>query len=89
MASPLPNETCSLCAHLPAQSYASQKVGSQEKDTTLPAQTDQLVPDTGSEDIRLPVRYLHCTKCSTRYKLESHHEYLVDGSEDTQELTRL
>ena len=70
--------------------YASQKYGWPENDTSLPAAAAELivVRDFRPYDSRsLQIR--QCPLCGTYYLYQTDYEYLVNGSEDEETLTRL
>ena len=81
---------CSICSQLSDTEYASQKYGWEEHDTSLPAAASQLVvvkdlkPDSSRSLI-----LKQCPECGTYYLYQSDYEYLVNGSEDSQTMTRL
>jgi len=85
-----PHTDCSICVQLADQEYAFQKYGREEDDTHLPAATSSLtvVKDFrpyGSRKLQL----WRCPQCGTCYLYETDYEYLVNGSEDEEYLTRL
>lgn len=81
---------CTTCGGLRASESAAQKYGWAADDTHLPAAAGQLalVRDLrpGSARQKLLQR---CPACGTYYLYETDYEYLVNGSEDEQTLTRL
>ena len=83
-------ERCSICSNLKEEEYASQKFGWEENNTYLPAAVNdlKLVQDFqpyGSRKLQL----LQCPRCGTYYLYRTDYEYLVNGSEDEEFLTRL
>lgn len=81
---------CSICSGLADQEYAAQKWGWEEDDTYLPAAAGQLVivrdfQPYGSRKLQLQ----QCPECGCYYLYRSDYEYLVNGSEDEEHLTRL
>jgi len=81
---------CSICSALKDQEYAYQKYGSADGDTELPAAVATLVlvrdlRPHGSRRLELQ----RCPLCNTHYLYRTDYEYLVNGSEDEQFLTRL
>lgn len=83
-------ETCRICSRLKDQEYASQKYGWEENDTFLPEAASQLtmVMDFRPNASRkLQIR--RCPSCGTYYLYRTDYEYLVNGSEDEEFLTRL
>lgn len=85
-----PHRQCRLCSSILDEEYAFQKYGHAEDDSALPAAANQLVL---VKDLRpLSGRALHlkqCPACGTYYLYRTDYEYLVDGTEDEQFLTRL
>jgi hypothetical protein len=81
---------CSLCSPLKDQEYARQKYGWAEDDTFLPAAASQLavVKDFKPYDSR-KLQLRRCPGCGTYYLYRTDYEYLVNGSEDEEFLTRL
>ncbi len=87
---PPPAKLCQACAGLRDEEYACQKYGWEERNTYLPAAADQLavVRDFrpyGSRALQLR----RCSGCGVYYLYRTDYEYLVNGSEDEQFLTRL
>jgi len=81
---------CGICSSLADQEYAFQKYGAEEYDTHLPAAAHALkvVRDYHPNDSRkLQIR--QCPGCGTYYLYRTDYEYLVNGSEDEEFLTRL
>ncbi len=81
---------CSTCSSLRDEEYARQKFGWPEHDTCLPeaATRLKLVRDLspyGSRKLQL----LQCPECLAWYLYRTDYEYLVNGSEDEEFLTRL
>ncbi len=81
---------CSLCSSLGERETASQKFGAEEYDTQLPSAAShlELVKDlrpTGSRELKV----MRCPGCGAWFLYETDYEYLVNGSEDEQTLTRL
>ena len=81
---------CGICSQLADQEYATQKFGWEENDTHLPAASGELeiVKDLKPDSSRSLVLQ-RCPECGTYYLYRSDYEYLANGSEDEQELTRL
>jgi hypothetical protein len=81
---------CRVCSQLLDQESASQKYGWSADDTSLPhvILDLKLVRDMrlGSERA---LQLWHCPLCGNYYLYETDYEYLVNGSEDEQSLTRL
>jgi len=85
-----PHIQCGMCSSLSDQEYAFQKYGLEKDNTYLPATANQLkvVRDFQPYDSRkLQVR--QCSECGTYYLYRTDYEYLVNGSEDEEYLTRL
>jgi hypothetical protein len=82
--------TCRLCSPLKGQEYASQKYGWEENDTFLPEAASKL---TVVKDFRpnasRKLQLRRCPQCGTYYLYRTDYEYLVNGSEDEEFLTRL
>lgn len=81
---------CRSCSSLADQEYARQKFGWEENDTHLPAAAGLLetVKDLGSSGSR--TRLLQrCPECGTYYLYRTDYDYLVNGTEDEQYLSRL
>lgn len=81
---------CDICGKLAETETSFSKYGWDEMDRSLPAEAARLVPvgDVSSYDAqRDHVR--RCPVCGTYYRYHASYEYLVNGSEDTEELNRL
>jgi hypothetical protein len=81
---------CSICFELSDCQKAYQKFGSEENDTQLPSAFSQLelVKDLrpfGSRELKV----MQCPGCGAWFLYETDYEYLINGSEDEQTLTRL
>ena len=81
---------CSVCSALADNESAYQKYGHAEENTYLPAAAGslQVVKDFkpyGSRKLQLQ----QCPQCATYYLYRTDYEFLVNGSEDEDELTRL
>jgi hypothetical protein len=81
---------CAICSQLADQEYATQKWGREEDDTYLPAAAARLVivrdlRPYGSRKLQLQ----RCLECGCYYLYRTDYEYLVNGSEDEEFLTRL
>ena len=81
---------CSVCTQLSDSEYARQKYGWEENDTHLPDAASSLVTvrELKSESSRSLIQK-QCPQCSTYYLYETDYEYLSNGSEDEQTLTRI
>ncbi len=85
-----PHQQCKICASLADQEDAYQKYGWEQDNTHLPAAADRLkvVRDFrpyGSRKLQLK----QCPECGGCYLYRTDYEYLVNGSEDEEHLTRL
>jgi hypothetical protein len=85
-----PHTNCLLCSSLKDEEYAFQKFGAEENDTHLPTAAGSLVlvKDVGSRGSR-ELQLWQCPACGTYYRYRTDYEYLVNGTEDEQFLTRL
>ena len=85
-----PHEQCPICSQLADEEYAFQRYGSEENNTYLPAAAKKLVvvKDFKPYDSR-KLQLKQCPECGTYYRYESDYEYLVNGTEDEEFLTRL
>ena len=83
-------KTCSICSRLKDTEYAFQKYGWEEDNTYLPAVAGQLtlVKDFKPYSSR-KLQLQQCPECHTYYLYETDYEFLVNGSEDEETLTRL
>jgi hypothetical protein len=81
---------CSVCSSLADYESAYQKYGHAEGDTYLPAAAGSLlvVRDFKPYSSR-KLQLQQCPKCATYYLYRTDYEFLVNGSEDEDELTRL
>ena len=81
---------CALCSSLSDEEYAYQKYGWEEGNSYLPAASGQLVV---VKDFRpgssRALQLKQCPQCGKYYLYRSDYEYLVNGSEDEEFLTRL
>jgi uncharacterized C2H2 Zn-finger protein len=87
---PLPPSPCPLCGELRDEEYARQKWGWEEHDTALPAAAGRLtvVRDLRPGETR-ELQLRQCPVCGAYFLYRTDYEYLVNGSEDEQFLTRL
>lgn len=85
-----PPRPCSICSELSDQEYAKQKWGWEENNTYLPAAAAQraIVRDIRPYDSP-KLQLQQCPECSCYYLYRTDYEYLVNGSEDEEHLTRL
>ena len=81
---------CSICSLLAAYESAYQKYGHAEDNTYLPAAANslQVVRDFKQHSSR-KLQLQQCPQCATYYLYRTDYEFLVNGSEDEEELTRL
>jgi len=81
---------CSICSQLAVHESAFQKGGREDEATYLPPASKklQLVRDfaPGSS---CASQLLQCPECKTYYLYTSDYEFLVNGTEDSDLLTRL
>ena len=89
-AAPARHAGCSICGELHDEEYGYQKYGWPDDDTFLPGSAEKLdlVKDLkphGSRSLLLK----RCPGCRTWYLYRTDYEFLVNGSEDEQFLTRL
>ena len=84
------HQPCGICSNLTDQEYAYQKYGWERYDTHLPAAVNALkvVRDFRPYDSRM-LQILQCPGCCTYYLYKTDYEYLVNGSENEEFLTRL
>ena len=84
------DQSCSLCSNLSDEEYAFQKYGWEEGNTQLPPVANQLVvvKDFHPGSSRA-LQLKQCTQCGKYYLYRTDYEYLVNGSEDEEFLTRL
>lgn len=81
---------CSICSDFKDKDSAFQKFGSENNNTYLPgnAQNLILIKDLKPGSSRLK-HLKQCPECKTYYLYETDYEYFAFGSEDEQFLTRL
>lgn len=81
---------CFICSQLGDQETAYQKFGWEETNTVLPAAANAL---TVKRDFKpyssRKLQLRRCPECGGYYLYSSDYEYLVNGSEDEETLTRL
>ena len=85
-----PYKHCTICSSLSDQEYAFQKYGWEQDNTYLPATAGHLkvVRDFRPYASR-KLQLQRCPECGTYYLYKTDYEYLVNGSEDEEFLTRL
>jgi len=81
---------CRICSNLAEHEAAFQKYGHADDDTFLPAAAYDLMvvkdfKPYGSRKLQLR----RCPQCGTYYRYQTDYEFLVNGSEDEEYLTRL
>ncbi|MCU0722475.1 MAG: hypothetical protein MUC63_02465 [Planctomycetes bacterium] len=80
---------CELCSGLPDSSYCFSKYG-HEEGGTLSGLTAKMVPVEPLDSLSKERHHVRrCTRCGTFYRYDCTYEYLVNGSEDEEELVRL
>ena len=81
---------CSICSGLSDSESAFQKYGREEDNTYLPTAAGLLtvVRDIKPNSSR-KLQLQQCPECGTYYLYKSDYEYLVNGTEDEEDLTRL
>lgn len=81
---------CRVCSKLSDKEYARQKYGWEENNTYLPDAASQLkeIKDFLPYGSRKSI-LKQCQECGTYYLYETDYEYLVNGTEDEEFLTRL
>lgn len=84
------DKPCEVCSNLADREYAFQKYGAEENNTYLPAAADllKIVKDFAPYDSR-KLQLRQCGECGRYYLYRSDYEYLVNGTEDEEFLTRL
>src|SRR3954451_781823 len=85
-----PQDQCHICASLAEYESAFQKYGHAADNTFLPAASQDLivVRDFKPYDSR-KLQLWRCPHCGTYYCYQTDYEFLVNGSEDEEYLTRL
>ena len=85
-----PHTHCQTCSSLADEQAAYQKYGWEENDTHLPTAAGRLkvVKDFAPYSSRKR-QLQQCPDCGTYYLYRTDYEYLVNGSEDEEVLTRL
>ena len=85
-------QTCSICHTLPDHSWALWKGGEQQNNNLPPAMNQLLhvgAPFYNTEMSQSNYCLMQCPACGTYYAWDFEYEYLVNGSEDEINLTRL
>jgi hypothetical protein len=85
-----PHKQCRTCSNLLGEEYAFQKHGWEQDNTYLPAAAGHLkvVRDFKPYSDR-KLQLQQCPECNTYYLYRTDYEFLVNGSEDEEFLTRL
>ncbi len=86
----LPHTHCSVCSTLADEERADQKYGWEQDNTYLPAAAESLivVKDFKPYSSR-KLQLWQCPQCHTYYLYKTDYEFMVNGSEDEEYLTRL
>ncbi len=81
---------CPVCGTLDDHESGAQKGGRPEDDTFIPPAVDALVEvaDLGSDGGR-EHRLLRCPRCGSHFRYDTDYEFIVPGTEDTQDLRRV
>ncbi|MBN2147588.1 MAG: hypothetical protein JW726_09375 [Anaerolineales bacterium] len=81
---------CKVCASLADEEYAYQKFGWEEQNSYLPVAASKLnvVRDFRPYSSR-KLQLQQCPECGAYYLYRTDYEYLVNGTEDEEFLTRL
>jgi len=85
-------QTCSICHTIPDHSWALWKGGEQQNNNLPPAMNQLLhvgAPFYNTEMSQSNYCLMQCPACGTYYAWDFEYEYLVNGSEDEINLTRL
>lgn len=85
-----PLSQCGLCSRLPDTDYAFSKYGWPDHDVSMSPDSIHLTDvDKGKPGYDDRHHLLQCPECGTYYKYDYTYEYLVNGSEDEETITRL
>lgn len=81
---------CGICSQLKDEEYSFYKGGQSEGNTSLPAAANKLklIKDLSHPGSRL-IQLKQCPECKTYYLYRTDYEFLVNGTEDEEFLTRL
>jgi hypothetical protein len=80
---------CELCREISDQEYCFSKYG-HEEGGTLAGVTGKMVPVEPLDSLTKERHHVkRCTRCGTFYRYDCTYEYLVNGSEDDEDLVRL
>jgi len=81
---------CSICSRLGEIETSFSKYGSDDPDRLLPPEASRLVPLSPPDSYDAERHHVRrCPECGTFYRYDQSYEYLVNGSEDEEELRRL
>ena len=82
---------CTICSQLGDEEYGYQKYGWEVQDIYLPAawKSLTLVKDLKPSWDDRKLQVFQCPQCGTYYLYRTDYEYLVNGTEDEEFLTRL
>lgn len=81
---------CAVCSSLSDQQKAYQKYGWEQDNTQLPSAASRLSVVRDFAPYSSRKKQLHqCPECGTCYLYTTNYEFLVNGSEDEECLTRL
>jgi hypothetical protein len=85
-----PHITCSICSQLADKEFGYQKYGWEDDDKYLPtaASSLKIIIDFKPYASR-KLQLQQCPECRTYYLYRTDYEYLANGSEDEEFLTRL
>lgn len=85
-----PRSCCSVCSSLADKEYAYSKYGWPEHDISLPAAAGALIVVKDFKPLSDRKRQLRrCPECDAWFLYESDYEYLTNGTEEEEFLTRL
>jgi hypothetical protein len=86
----IPGKPCPVCSQLKDEEYALQKFGREENNTSLPIAANLLTIVHDFRPLSNRKLQLHqCPQCASYFLYRTDYEYLVNGSEDEEFLTRL
>ena len=85
-----PLSQCGLCSRLPDTDYSFSKYGWPDHDVSMSPDSNRLIDvDKGKPGYDDRHHLLQCPECGTYYQYDYTYEYLVNGSEDEETITRL
>ena len=83
-------DQCEICSQLSQMERSFEKYGWPDDTQRLPSPVSRLEPAESTEGYDKERHHVkRCPLCGTFYKYDWSYEYLVNGSEDEEELTRL